>query len=543
MTNVHDSYNGKSLPKTWIKTSIGEISEVIGGGTPSANDPENFASAGTEIAWLTPADLSGYTEKYIGRGARDLSQKGYNSSSAKLIPAGSLLFSSRAPIGYVAIASNDVCTSQGFKNFVFPKGIDSNYAYYFLLSIRGLAESVGTGTTFKEISGTTAKTLPFFLPPLAEQKVIADKLDSLLAKVKFTKDHLSHIPDILKYFRQLLLVAAISGKLTEEWRGSTTRNNWKKGILKDFIKKPSYGTSNKSQKEGLMPVLRMGNLQNGNLDWSDLVYTSDRKDIEKYKLIAGDILFNRTNSPELVGKTSIYKGEREAIYAGYLIKIQCLDELNPEYLNYHLNSPIAKQYYLEVKSDGVNQSNINAQKIAAYPLEVPPIEEQIEIVRRVEELLSSIDSIQTKANTALSRVNNLTQAILVKAFSGELTADWRIANPHLISGENSAESLLKKIKLESESLKKQPRTRIVKSKKESITMTNKIINVLEESKDWITAQDAFYFCGVTDNTKTERIEELYAELRELDKTGRLQIDTVSDEQGRKLYDRLKLVGI
>lgn len=291
-------------------------------------------------------------------------------------------------------------------------------------------------------------TLPVPLVPFAEQKIIAEKLDVLLAQIDSIKVRLEQIPQILKRFRQAVLAAAISGKLTEEWRGTTTLNDWKEGILKNFIKKPSYGTSAKSQKEGLIPVLRMGNLQSGKLDWSDLVYTSDKNEIEKYKLIAGDILFNRTNSPELVGKTSIFRGEREAIYAGYLIKIQCLDGLNPEYLNYHLNSHIAKRYCYEVKSDGVSQSNINAQKLAAYPLEVPPIKEQQEIVRRVEQLFAYADTIEKQVNNALARVNNLTQSILAKAFRGELTAQWRAENPDLISGENSAAALLEKIKAE-----------------------------------------------------------------------------------------------
>lgn len=245
----------------------------------------------------------------------------------------------------------------------------------------------------------------------------------------------------------------MSGKLTEEWRGTAILNNWKSGVLKNFIKKPSYGTSAKSQKEGLIPVLRMGNLQNGELNWSDLVYTSDENEIEKYNLIAGDILFNRTNSPELVGKTSIYRGEKKAIYAGYLIKIQCLEELNPEYLNYHLNSHIAKQYCYEVKSDGVSQSNINAQKLAAYPLEVPPIKEQNEIVRRIKQLFAYADSIEKHLQDALECVNNLAQSILAKAFRGELTAQWRAENPDLISGENSAQALLVKIQQQRKNIK------------------------------------------------------------------------------------------
>lgn len=302
------------------------------------------------------------------------------------------------------------------------------------------------------------------LPPLAEQKVIADKLDELLAQVESTKARLDAIPAILKSFRQSVLAAAVSGKLTEEWRGNSELIGWQHGLLADFVMKPTYGSSAKSDNEGLVPVLRMGNLQDGKLDWSNLVYTSDKEEISKYRLNAGDVLFNRTNSPELVGKTSIFRGEREAIYAGYLIKITCLDCLNPEYLNFHLNSLGAKEYCRTVKSDGVSQSNINAKKLAAYPMMLPPVEEQTEIVRRVEELFTFADKVEAQVNEAQTRVNNLTQSILAKAFRGELTADWRAANPELISGDNSAKALLKRIKAERAKLKPVKKTTAKKAK-------------------------------------------------------------------------------
>jgi type I restriction enzyme S subunit len=225
------------------------------------------------------------------------------------------------------------------------------------------------------------------------------------------------------------------------------------GVLGNFVKKPSYGTSLKSQKVGEVPVLRMGNLQDGKLDWSDLVYTSDASEIKKYRLQSGDVLFNRTNSPELVGKTSIYRGEREAIYAGYLIRIQCDEGLDPEFLNYHLNSPGAKDYCHAVKSDGVSQSNINAKKLVAYALNKPPFEEQTEIIRRVGQYFTFADQIEQRVKDAQSRVNHLTQSILAKAFRGELTAEWREQNPDLISGVNSAQALLERIKAEQAKLK------------------------------------------------------------------------------------------
>nr|WP_282460287.1 restriction endonuclease subunit S [Cobetia sp. 1CM21F] len=256
------------------------------------------------------------------------------------------------------------------------------------------------------------------------------------------------MPGILKRFRQSVLAAAISGKLTEEWRGTEHLEGWINGELNDFIHKPSYGTSSKSKKEGKVPVLRMGNLQNGKLDWKDLAYTSNDAEIKKYRLEHGDVLFNRTNSPELVGKTSIFKGERESIYAGYLIRVRCLETLVPDFLNYHLNSPSARQYCHAVKSDGVSQSNINAKKLGAYPLSCPPIEEQTEIVRRVDQLFTFADQVEQRVKEAQGRVNNLTQSILAKAFRGELTAEWREQHPELISGENSASALLARIQAE-----------------------------------------------------------------------------------------------
>ncbi len=326
--------------------------------------------------------------------------------------------------------------------------LNKQFAYYALLNITEALKASAHGVAMPHITKAGMEAWEIQLPPISEQKIIAEKLDTLLAQVESTKARLEQIPQILKRFRQAVLGAAVSGKLTEDWRDNSSLSGWIEGKLGEFIKKPSYGTSSKSNKEGLIPVLRMGNLQGGKLDWTDLVYTSDTIEIEKYKLEYNDVLFNRTNSPELVGKTAIYKSEQPAIYAGYLISVQCLPDLNPDYLNYHLNSILGRQYCYSVKSDGVSQSNINAQKLIAYPITVPPLPEQHEIVRRVEQLFAYADTIEKQVNNALARVNNLTQSILAKAFRGELTAQWRAENPELISGENSAAALLEKIKAE-----------------------------------------------------------------------------------------------
>ena len=377
------------------------------------------------------------------------------------VKTGDVLFSMIGTIGNVAIVGLN--TEFAIKNVGLfrtqPKLLDPEFSMYWLKSqtFQKYLEQLKRGGNQKFVSLGVLRCSPVPLPPLAEQKEIATRLDKLLTQVDTLKTRLDAIPTLLKRFRQSVLAAAVSGKLTEDWRKTTELIDWTAGNLSDFVYKPNYGTSSKSQKEGDVPVLRMGNLQNGKLDWTNLVYTSDVVEIEKYKLYKGDVLFNRTNSPELVGKTSIFRGEKEAIFAGYLIRIQCKDELNPEFLNYHLNSSSAKQYCYSVKSDGVSQSNINAKKLVAYPINTPPLEEQTKIVTRVETLFTFADKIEQQVTQAQNRINNLTQSILAKAFRGELTADWRKQYPELIRGENSAEALLARIKTEREKLAKKPK--------------------------------------------------------------------------------------
>jgi type I restriction enzyme S subunit len=200
-----------------------------------------------------------------------------------------------------------------------------------------------------------------------------------------------------------------------------------------------YGTAAKSSGAGSVPVIRMGNLQNAVIDWEDLVYTSDVNEIEKYRLVGGDVLFNRTNSPELVGKTAIYRGERPAIFAGYLIRINHFDAVvDSQYLNLFLNSHLAKKYGNSVKTDGVNQSNINGEKLQSYPFPYCSLAEQIEIVRILDERISLADRLIEDIDAQLKKSTALRQSILKKAFSGQLVAQ----DPH----DEPASVVLEKIK-------------------------------------------------------------------------------------------------
>ena len=166
-------------------------------------------------------------------------------------------------------------------------------------------------------------------------------------------------------------------------------------------------------------------------------------------MCSSDVLFNRTNSPELVGKCAIYKEKRPAIFAGYLIRINQIRGLvDAKYINYFLNSCIAKKHGNRVKTDGVNQSNINGEKLINYPMPYTSIEEQNVIVQEIESRLSVCDQLEETIEDCLKKSHALRQSVLKKAFSGELTKDWREKHPELVTGENSTEELLERIKAE-----------------------------------------------------------------------------------------------
>jgi len=168
----------------WQILSIDDVAEIIGGGTPSTKDDSNFNG---DIPWITPKDLSGYTCRYITHGERNISKKGLQSSSARLLPPGTILLTTRAPVGYVAIATNPVATNQGFRNLVLKDGFLPEFFYYLLKSNTEYLKSHASGTTFGELSGSTLKRLKFLIPPLAEQRAIAHILGTLDDKIELNR--------------------------------------------------------------------------------------------------------------------------------------------------------------------------------------------------------------------------------------------------------------------------------------------------------------------------------------------------------------------
>jgi type I restriction enzyme S subunit len=385
---VNDGDGNGALPEGWAATTMGVVAQVVGGGTPKTTVPGNFSDEGGH-AWLTPSDLTGYRNKYVSRGRRNLTDQGLASSSAKYMPAGTILFSSRAPIGYVAIATNPITTNQGFRSFVPSDALDSGYAFHYLKSITALAEQLATGTTFNELSGSKAKTLPLPLPPLAEQQRITECLDKIDARRVASADHLHAARVIAGRLRSAVLAAACAGRLTADWRDSNPDVPSVEAALSNVMQKSrrkpaapvvdlalpdlpesylvstigaasdrlEYGTSRRADSAGEVPVLRMGNIQAGRLDIRELKYLSADAETVALTLEDGDILFNRTNSPELVGKSAVFHEAEPMTFASYLIRVRLAREVaDPDFANYWLNSSWGHHWAQRVKTDGVSQS-------------------------------------------------------------------------------------------------------------------------------------------------------------------------------------------
>lgn len=205
--------------------------------------------------------------------------------------------------------------------------------------------------------------------------------------------------------------------------------DWDVFPLGRLIASVEYGSSAKSSSAGFMPVLRMGNLQGGKIDWSDLVFTNDQKEADKYLLRVGDVLFNRTNTIDLVGKTSIYLGEQPAIFAGYLIRINVNpDLLDQRFLNYALNTELAKKYGLKVLSVAVGQANINGQKLKTYPIPLPPtIAEQSAIANA----LSDVDELMAAQVALVAKKRAIKQGAMQELLTGKrrlpgFVKDWEL---------------------------------------------------------------------------------------------------------------------
>lgn len=321
------------------------------------------------------------------------------------------------------------------------------------------AEHCNNHVSQASIGRDVLKGFEIELPPLDVQRAIVALTGSIDGSRRSASSHLSAARASIERFREAVLAAACSGRLTDDWRRAhpdaesvehaigelaavkrrrrTTGDEsspdielpelpttYVVGTVGAAAEVIEYGTSKKADNDTTaVPVLRMGNIQNGRLDLDDLKYCAPDREIERLILQDGDLLFNRTNSPELVGKAAVFHEPEEPnmTFASYLIRVRFApDVANPDFVNYWINSAWGRTWARHVKTDGVSQSNINGTKLGAMPLPLPPIAEQREIVKRSEALLDRANRLTTAIDAASKRVDRSSQAVLAKAFRGEL---------------------------------------------------------------------------------------------------------------------------
>ncbi|MEB2647329.1 hypothetical protein SOP86_16930 [Pseudomonas canadensis] len=434
------------------------------------------------------------------------------------------------------------------------------------------------------------------LPPAAEQIRIVVELEELLSGLDAGVAELKAAQKKLGRYRQSLLKAAVEGALTATWRAQHTptetgaqllqriltvrHSRWEakqlakfkeqhKNPPKDWQKK--YPEPVRPDTAGLpelpegwvwasldmlgeiasgvakgtkrnadvdvreVPYLRVANVQRGFLDLSEVkTILATERDIAELTLQAGDILFNEGGDRDKLGRGWVWHDEvASCIHQNHVFRMRLyLREVLPELISHHGNT-FGKTWFQNAGKQTTNLASINMTMLRMFPVPLGPADEQRELLTQLELQIEQVDRQEQAVELGLKQSTAQRQNILRAAFAGQLVPQ----DPN----DEPASVLLERIRAERAERDKQPKVRKTKQQKENAVVVSKLIDVLAEAGDWLPAQEAFRRCGVTDGALTDQIESLYAELRVLDKAGRLAVEAVTDAQGRKLHDRLKLL--
>lgn len=392
------------------RITLNEAGTIVSGATPKTSDASNF---GGDIPWITPADLSGYTKKYIAKGARNISQKGYESCSTVLMPAGSVLFSSRAPIGYVAIARNPICTNQGFKSIIPNSDIDSEFLYYQLKYLRKQIQELGSGTTFKEISAKKFGTVNIIVPPLPEQERIVARIEELFSELDKAVETLNTTKQQLAVYRQAVLKEAFD----------VTSDVMPLGEYIDSIEGgKSFKCIEVPPQIGECGIVKVSSVTWGEFNENESKTCDRNKFLPEKRILPGDFLFSRANTLQLVGNCVIVKHiSKELMLSDKILRIKFKQQLLPQYALYFLRSKNGRQQ-IERLSTGNQESmrNIGQDRIRKILIPALDLCEQQRIVRAIEGRLSLCDQIEKTIEQSLQQAEALRQSILKQAFEGRL---------------------------------------------------------------------------------------------------------------------------
>ena len=401
----------------WPMVPLADVCEFLDrrGVTPKKLGSD-FIDSGYRV--ISAKNIKGRTVNLSVGDQRYVDDATYRKWMASPLFADDVLLTSEAPLGEPAYLDEDREWCLGQRLFCLRSDktrLFGRFLFHAFQSpiVRGDMLSRATGATAQGIRQAELRRVAVPIPKVTEQKRIVAILDEAFGAI----DRAKRIAEINLSNAILLFESYLNRVFAEKGEG------WEETTVGEICKSVEYGTSSKSTSDGDVPVLRMGNIQNREIDWADLKYSSESEEIEKYSLRDGDVLFNRTNSAEHVGKTCIYRGDRPAIFAGYLIRVHYdRERVDGEFLNYYLNSDEARDYGKTIMSRSVNQANINGTKLKGYKVPLAPLDKQRNIVSQFNALNDETSKIETICRDKLANLDELKQSILQKAFTGQLTA-------------------------------------------------------------------------------------------------------------------------
>ncbi len=392
----------------WQTVKLGEVCKIVSGSTPKTGTPEYWDG---DILWATPKDLSRLNQMYLSDTEKKITEAGLKSCSAQMLPVGSVLFSSRAPIGHVAINTKPVCTNQGFKSFVIDEArLNNRFLYYWLDAKRDYLQSLGNGATFKEVSKAIVSQVEIPLPPLAEQERIAARLDAADRLRALRRDALARLD-------------ALTHSLFLEMFGDPARNpmDWPLVKLADACLeggKYGSGASAIGFVEGAPRYVRItdiedsGRLKSAKMSAQGLT----EKDLKTYKLKAGDVLFARSGAT--VGKTYNYQeSDGDCVYAGYLIRFRPdPNKLTASFL-FAFTGTSHYANWVASKQRVVAQPNINAKQYG-YDLEIPL--PPLSLQQRFAERLGQIERVRADMERSRLELDALFASLQSAAFENAM---------------------------------------------------------------------------------------------------------------------------
>lgn len=424
------------VPENWVWVRLGGVTQVIGGGTPSTSKKEYYD--GGTISWLSPVDLSNYNDIYISHGNKMITLEGLNNSSAKLLPKDTVCLTSRAPIGYVAIAENELSTNQGFKSFLPSPTYLARFLYWYLKGNKELLESKASGTTFLELSASKAATIEFPLPPLSEQQRIVERIEELFAKLDEAKERLQEVADSFAVRKAAILHKAFTGELTQQWRreNGVSDASWENVSLDSVCKSIYDGDHMPPPKsETGIPFLVISNVNTGFISFEKCRFVPE----EYYDSLSetrtpeiGDILYTIVGS---YGIPVMVDTDKKFCFQRHMALLKPKDIYNR-----FLWRQLQTQSFFEQATSiatGTAQLTVPIKGLRKLLVKCPTLPEQHEIVRLIDDLLARERAAQQATEQALVSIDLMKKSILARAFRGELGTNK--------ASEASALELLKQV--------------------------------------------------------------------------------------------------